>query len=239
MGLGKSSPDTISVANTSARSLIAHAYGVPEWAIEGGPDWMKNTEYDIEAKVLPDDHGVLPQMNLTEIQDRIKGLLAQRFGLICHFETRRIPVYELKVIATGARLKQATPGDSYPNGISGPNGRTGAGLMILKNNMFIGQGIRIGGLVDTLSMLFQRTVVDETGLTGRYDISLRVPLARRDSFIPLAPGSGSAAADADTSESFESLLFTELREQLGLKLSSGKGQGRVLMVDHIDKPSLD
>lgn len=170
MGLGNSTPDTISLANTSVRSLLAHAYGLPEWAIVGGPDWIHNTEYDIQAKILPDDHGVVPQMNRTEIREGIKEILTQRFGLISHFETRKIPVFELSVIGTGARLKQAVPGDTYPNGISGPNGRSGPGLMRLKDNVFIGQGIPISGLVDTLSLLLQRTIVDKTGLTGLYDI---------------------------------------------------------------------
>lgn len=239
MGLGKSTPDSISLANTSARSLIAHAYGLPEWAIEGGPSWMGNTEYDIEAKILPDDHGVIPQMNLTEIQEGMKGILAERFGLISHFETRKIPVYELRVIVTGARLKEATPGDSYANGISGPNGRTGPGLMRIKDHMFIGQAIPISGLVETLSLLLQRTVVDKTGLTGLYDISLPIPLEKRDVPMPPTPASGSLAPDTDTSDSMESSLFTELRTQLGLKLSSAKGEGRVLVVEHIDKPSLN
>lgn len=239
MGLGKSTPDTINLVNTSVRSLIAHAYGLPEWAIEGGPPWIENTEYDIEAKILPDEHGALPHMNRTEIQERIKGLLAQRFGLISHFETRKITVFELKAIGTGARLKPATPGDSYQNGIAGPNGRTGPGLMRIKDNMFIGQGIRIAGLVDTLSVLLQRTVVDKTGLTGLYDISLPIPIEKRDSSMPFTPGTGSTASDADTSDSFESLLFTGLKTQLGLRLSSTKGEGRVLVVDRVDKPSLD
>lgn len=239
MGLGKSTPDTVDLANTSVRSLIAHAYDLPEWAIVGGPDWIANTEYDIEAKILPDEHGVLPHLSRTEIQERIKGLLAQRFDLVSHFETRKIPIYELTVMASGARLKRATPGDQYPNGISGPDGRTGTGLMRIKDGEFIGQGIPINGLVDTLSLLLQRTVVDKTGLTGLYDISLAIPTQARDRSTPPTPDGAQPAPLPDPSDSMELSLFTELKTQLGLKLSSAKGEGRVLVVDHIEKPSLD
>lgn len=178
MGLGKSTPDTILIMNTPLRSLIAHAYSIKQNAIVGGPSWLESEEFDIEAKVLPDANGRLPQLNREEIESRFKTMLRDRFQFASHFEMRKVPAYELSVSSGGSKLKAAIPGNTYADGVKGPDGRTGAGLRIVENHVFTGQGIPVAEFADTLSDLLDRTVIDLTNRTGLYESHSTFPLSR-------------------------------------------------------------
>ena len=175
MGLGKSSKDSVSLINVSPRALIANAYGLKPRLVSGGPDWMDSTEYDIECKVLVTDPSHSPQLTRDQIRLMMQSLLADRFKLSLHTQSRQLPVFALAIAKGGPKLQEAKPGDTYPNGLKGPDGRSGSGMMIVKDQKFTGQAIAISGIVDTLSILLDRTVVDRTGLTGRYDVTLLLP----------------------------------------------------------------
>jgi uncharacterized protein (TIGR03435 family) len=237
MGLGKSTPDGISLINVTAKMLIANAYGIKQDQISGGPGWVGYSEYDLEAKVLPTDATASPQLSRSQIERMMQALLADRFKLAIHTEMKEIPIYELTIAKGGPRLHQATHGDTYPNGLKGPDGRTSAGMMRIVDHKFTGQAIPLSGLVDTLSIVLHRPVVDKTGLTGRYDITL--PLRVEESAEPMPPNPAdgqttSASLPPDTSDPS---LFTVFEEELGLKLTSTKGPGKILVIDHIEKPS--
>jgi uncharacterized protein (TIGR03435 family) len=221
MGLGKSTADSVSLINVTAKSLIRSSYEMKEELILGGPGWIGSDEYDVEAKVLPVEGGPPPQLNRKQISLMMQAMLADRFKLAVHSEMREIPVYELTVAKSGQRLKEAAPGDTYSSGLKGPDGRTGAGMMLIDNNKFIGQAIPLSGLVDTLSLLLHRVVVDKTGLPGKYDVILPLPLRTEDG----------------TEDENGATLLTIVEEQLGLKLTSAKGKGKVLVIDHIERPS--
>jgi uncharacterized protein (TIGR03435 family) len=237
MGLAQSTADGISIINTTAKLLIANAYGVKQDLVSGGPSWVGSSEFDIDAKVLPAEGATPLHLDRRQLKEMTKALLADRFELKVHAETRELPVYQLTLAKGGSKLKEAQPGDTYPNGVKGPDGKSHAGMMMMLNGRFIGQGIALSGLIDTLSLVLHRPVIDKTGLSGKYDITLTLPRDEPNG-TPLPPPVGADASPANvTSESSNPSFFTTIEEQLGLRLESAKGPVEVLVIDHIEKPS--
>jgi uncharacterized protein (TIGR03435 family) len=174
----------------------------------------------------------------TERQRMLQALLAERFKLTVHRESKELPIYALVVAKDGPKLQEAKPGDTYPNGIKGPDGQPGAGMMMMGREGLTAQGIPIANLVRHLSRVLGRKVVDKTGLTGKYDFTLKWTPDQSQSAMLRGPeggqpGTGSAAAP----EASEPSIFTALQEQLGLKLDSQKGPVEILIIDHVEKPS--
>lgn len=148
-------------------------------------------------------------------------LLADRFKLTVHWETRELPVYALVVAKNGPKLHAS----KEPDGASG----TSAG-----NGQFTAGGVTLaemaGALTQELSQELGRVVVDRTGISGRYDVSLKwTP----DNGEALSGGTGGAASPPDSGLS----IFTAIQEQLGLKLESTKGPVQVLVIDRVELPS--
>ena len=185
---------SVIIENVSLRRLISMAYGIPDSRqyLLSGPDWLESEHFDISAKYNPaikDDD--VPPMFLS--------LLTERFKLAAHRETRQISGYALIIGKDGPKLKPAV--SPQP----GPNFRALAGHAE-------GTSVSMPDLADRLSRAsFQldRPVVDFTGLTGRYDLSL--------DWAPTDP------------------IFSALEEQLGLKLEARKMPLEVLIVDHADR----
>jgi uncharacterized protein (TIGR03435 family) len=142
-------------------------------------------------------------------------VLAQRFSLHCHFETKELPVYKLVVARSGAKLTP-TPADAKNKGSVNTHGKR-------HRNLMEANGVAIDALVANLSQFLGRTVIDKTGLTGLFDFTLTY-------------ASDTDAASADDSANGPS-VFTALEEQLGLKLESAKGPVPVFIIDHIEKPT--
>ncbi len=188
--------------NVSLKRCIRYAYKIAEDQIVGGPEWIDQTRYDILAKA---DHPAGEPELLTMLQP----LLADRFQLQLHHETRTVPGYILTVAKGGIK---AAPAD--PNRHSGGNGGRG----------FIDTtGTQISALTIRLSALLGRPVVDMTGDERKFDFHLR--------WTP-----DETLADAASSSDNPSLT-TALREQSGLKLESRKVQASVLVVDRAELPS--
>jgi uncharacterized protein (TIGR03435 family) len=141
----------------------------------------------------------------------LRGLLSERFQLIARQETREDSVYELVVAKGGSKLREGT---ETSGGIRIGLGRlTGASAP-----MFL--------LVNQLSRQLERTVIDKTALTGKYDFTLK--------WEPTAgPGGPDAAPPSD---SLGPSLFTAVQEDLGLKLQSAKGGVNVIVIHRLEKP---
>jgi uncharacterized protein (TIGR03435 family) len=236
----KESPGRFTTMGTTANFLIAFAYGVREFHVSGGPDWTHSERYDIDAKIgdsladklekLPPDEGH------QELRLMLQSLLADRFKLTVHQGTKVLPIYELVIAKNGPRLKEAKPGDTYANGIKGPDGVARAGMISMRPGQFTGQGIPIASLVRFLSQQLQRTILDKTGLTGKYNITLQ--WTPEEGSSAMFPGSGGAPpAAAPPSESSGPSIFTALQEQLGMKLEPQKGPVDIISIDHIERPS--
>jgi uncharacterized protein (TIGR03435 family) len=204
--------------NFTVEGLITLAYNLHPTQVTGGPDWLKTDHYDLD--VLPDHEG-LP--SLEQARGIVRKLLADRFALKFHYDTKDLSVYVLTVAKTGPKLAKSASDPSSPPGMGGPPGR-----MMVRN-----------GSMEEFAMLMQgtldRPVVDQTGLKDRYDFTLRwTPDESQYGGRVPPPNSGdngAAAADAPPP------LFTAIQEQLGLKLDAMKAPAKVMVIESVQKPS--
>ena len=211
--------------NVLLKNLMQYqAYGVPEPRILGGPAWINSQRFDIEAKT---DSSLAEQLRTLDRDQRklqtqrmFQQLLADRFKLAVHWETRDLPVYALVVAKNGPSLdaSKESEGDSSTS--------TGTGL-------FTAKGVTLAevarALTQELSHELGRVVIDKTGVEGRYDVALKWTPDNGEAGM----NSGTEAAGPDSGPS----IFTAIEEQLGLKLESSKGSVQVLVIDHVEMPS--
>ncbi len=115
-------PDGYSATNISLKMLILGAYGLKEDQLSGLPSWAESARYDIDAKVAGPDVAELQKLKNDQRRLLLLPLLADRFKLTAHDDTKILPIYELVIAKNGSKLKEATPGDTYANGVKGPDG---------------------------------------------------------------------------------------------------------------------
>jgi uncharacterized protein (TIGR03435 family) len=193
----------LKVYNVSLRRCIRYAYGMPETQILGGPKWADDLRYDITAKT---DQPLAE----TALLKLLQPLLADRFKLAVHRETRPIAGYVLTAAKGGV-----TATKSKPDGRLGANGGRGRIDTV---------GTPMAELIIRLSDLLQRPVVDRTNDSRRFDFHLR--------WSPDVAPLGTEPTTPDGPS-----IFTALEEQLGLKLVSQRVPADVLVVDHAELPS--
>ncbi len=230
----------LSVTNMPLRDLVQMAYKIQPFQLIGGPAWMDSEAYDINAKPESD-----PGPNQVPLM--LQGLLADRFALKFHRETREMPVYTLIVAnnkgkATTGLTEAKIGGCSVPDPNTPPPPPPPApgkgptlfcGGMFMGLNQLQGQAVPVANLVPLLSRMLGRTVIDKTGLTGKYDIHLQwTPDESQLSQMQLPPDMPKPNFDPNGPS-----IFTALQEQLGLKLESEKGPVEVFVIDHAERPS--
>lgn len=205
-------PGRFSAHCTTLLGTIYNAFPIkPNTPVPGLPNWANSDLFDIDAKINDESDAALQklpreeQWNQTKLM--VQSLLADRFKLRTHYETKQGPIYSLILAKGGFKLKEA-PDSEPPGGYS-----WGSGNIKVTNGP-------IASLVLALSDALGRDVDDKTGLTGNYDIKLT-----------WAPDEQQGTANAGPS------LFTSIQEQIGLKLVSGKGPVRTFVVDHAERPS--
>lgn len=199
------------------RDLITIAYDMQDKQIVGGPDWMHTDKFDLDGK--PDAPGVPSR---TQIEGMLQKLLADRFELKYHKETREMQAYVLLVAKGGPKMtKSDAPADALP-------GLGFRGLGILP-----GTNATMGDLAEVMQMaVLDRPVVDQTGLTGRWNFLLKwTPDETQFAALGVKVPPPSEAADAPPP------LFTAIQDQLGLRLDAGKAQVPVMVLDSVQKPS--
>ena len=153
------------IDGATLRNLIGMAHGVRGFQISGGPKWIDTDRFDIDARsVIWDAANPPDQARMREeyrrITERLRNLLADRFHLTFHAETREQPVYALVVAKGGSKLQEATESER-------PFIRR-MGVGTLK-----GVASSVGMLIGNLSNELERRVIDKTGLTGTYDFELK------------------------------------------------------------------
>jgi bla regulator protein blaR1 len=223
------------------KQLITLAYSVKESQVSGGPSWISSEKYDVEGKepdALAEELLKLPfEQRARQMGAMLQSLLEGRLKLKVSRDTKELPVYALVVAKNGPRL---TPSAIPPSGPSGANPPGGPGVRV-ESGQIPDLTMPIDGLVEVLSRqpeLGGREVVDETGLEGIYTISLRWSPDERPSGMPVGPGgAGPGATAAPRPDTSGPSLFTALQEQLGLKLEPAKRPVRILVIDHIERPS--
>ena len=234
MVMTRFTPDGIEIMNAPLVMLIRQAAGFlnsNDDEVIGAPSWVKTERYDVRAKVNEADVPKLEKLSRMERNEMMMSVLKDRFRFEFHRETRELPVFDLVVAKGGVRLKEAVPGNTYENGLKDNEGKSSPGMMRVGYGQVDCQAIPITGLVEILSQLTGRTVVDKTGLAGKYDVALR--WTPEDSH---AAPTGAENATAERLQESGLSIFTAIQEQLGLKLISAKGPVETLVIDHLEKP---
>ena len=205
--------------NSSLADLMMFAYSVQMKQITGAPEWIDKDRYDIDA--TPDTEGT---PTADQVRIMIRKLMAERFHLKFHHEKREMPAFVLTVGKDGAKLQPTHPNGNL-HGVGMQAAKTGA--------MLFAYNAPISGFTNFLqSLVLDRPVVDETGLTDRYDLNVTftVDESMFNGHPPEFPKPADGVEPAPN-------LFEAIQEQLGLKLSPEKAQVDVLAVEHVEKPS--
>jgi uncharacterized protein (TIGR03435 family) len=158
-------PDGFIMANMPVDTLLTQGLQVDPVQIVGEPGWAKTDKWDVEAKVAPEDVVVLSKMSFDERRAMFVQVLADRFGLKVHHETRELPVYALAVAKGGRKMMESKPDLNAPPKGEPPRMRGDDGRIA-------GQGVSMEFLASVLSRIVGRTVVDKTGLTAQCDFAL-------------------------------------------------------------------
>jgi len=235
--LGSSSqntlPDGYTVTNQPLRGLISLVYGVPLFRMSGTPDWASTERFDIVAK---SNHPITGD----EKRAMLRTLLEDRFRLKTHRETREGRILALAMAradrepganlvqttqdcgaALGARRESPAP---MPRRPGAPPPCTASTSL----NRFRASVIEIRSFAAWLGMAIQETVVDQTGLSGWFDIDLTFSSESASRVPPDALTAASATS-----------IDAPLQDQLGLKLEPTRGPIEVLVIDHVERPTPD
>ena len=222
-------PDGLRGMGVTVRFLLYEGYGgINNEQVIGEPTWSNTDGFDVEAKVAPADVPTLGKMTFEQRRTMFQSILADRFKLVVHHETRELPVYVLTVAKAGPKFKESAPDDPAS---TTPRRR---GMMI-NNGTLTANDAQLSMLVTVLSRSLGRTIIDKTGLSGNYDFNLDWNPDEGGS-APPRPQDGAAASAASAPDSRPS-IFTAVQEQLGLKLESTKAPVDVIVIDHIEKPT--
>jgi len=207
--------------NTNMNDLIAFAYGLHSKQIVGAPDWFGTELFDIDA--VPDTPG---QPSLHQMELMVQKLLPDRFALKAHHEQRELSVYIITVTPAGPKMGKTTAGPNDQQGF----GFRGLGDLIVRNlSMAEFATWMQSGVMD-------RPVVDHTGLTDKYDFTLK--WTPDDSqFQQFRGAMPNIAPPAGDNPNAPPSLYTAVQETLGLKIEAGKAMDDVIVIDHVEKPS--
>ncbi len=211
-------PGEFLTINTSLDDLIVFAYEIHVRQISGAPAWCGSDLYDITAKP---EAGGMP--NSKQLEVMFQKLLADRFKLAFHRDKKELSVYAITMGKTGAKLAKST---AVPSSLPGLSFR-GLGHLVARN-------ANMADFATLLqSVVLDRPVVDQTGLSGRFDFTLKFT-PDEFQFRNLGTQVPRPAADAPDAPPD---LTTALQQQLGLKLVGTKAPVEILVIDHVEGPS--
>jgi uncharacterized protein (TIGR03435 family) len=228
--IGPQGEDRFVAKNATVKALIEFAYTIDsDRQMVGLSDWITSQRYDIDAKVSDAEVEAMlklpPLRRMDPYRLMQQSLLADRFHLRVHFETREFPIYALVVAKGGPKLRESEMDPANPTKTLKPQS-----LRIMGPGSAAGVGVTTGMLAEVLERQPEigsghgRTVADKTNLHGLYDWTLHwTPWQGLPGEPPLASNGPS--------------LFTALPEQLGLKLEPSKAQVDVVVIDHMEQPS--
>lgn len=232
-GPGSEDAEQVTFTNVTLMSVLMRAYDVKNYQVSG-PAWLSSERYDIVAKVPP---GATKE----QFNGMLQNLLAERFHLALHRETKEFQGYEL-VVGKGSKLKASA--DSRPEGpelMEAPKTDANGFPQLDRPGLVMMEGMRgravvtfltaraqpVSALVEQLSKEFRMPILDRTGLAGKFDFTLE--------FAPQPPGS----LTPDLTEEGGANLLTAVQQQLGLKLNPSKIPLPLLIVDRADKVPIE
>lgn len=230
------------VRNNTLRNIVRNAYQLQNFQIvtvAGTPDWFDRDRFDITAT------SPKPDPSIDEFRGMVQALLAERFGLRVHRETREMPIYALVLAKPdgtwGSQLTRSTT-DCAAMAAAARRGappppptaiteRPPCGTRSLPGQMLAG-GVTMADLARNVSNFAGRMTIDKTGLAGAFDFTLE--------YTPdQLPPEGSLPAGMPPPPANGPSLFTAMQEQLGLKLDSQRGPVDVLVIDAAQQPTPD
>lgn len=233
----------LTATNFPLRALITFAYQIQGFQLVGDPSWIRNENFDIVAKMEGDPPPVMPGTGPDPHMLAMRTLLAERFKLAVHRETREMDIYALVVnrpdgtlgpnlrrTTTDCEAMMAARRGGPPPAQPGPDAPFQCGMRGTPGRLTV-NAMPLSLFANNLSGQVQRVVVDRTGLSGGWDFE--ITYAPEQPVNP-PPGVEFPAADPNAPS-----LFTAIQEQLGLKLQSTKGPVEVLVVDRIERPTSD
>jgi uncharacterized protein (TIGR03435 family) len=198
--------------DTSVVDLLKYAYGFSEQEIAGGPEWLKTQKFDIVG-----DPESLTRPSSDSFKKMMQNLLTDRFHLAAHTETRDLSVFEIVPLKSGPKLnKSSRPPDGIP-GVGYAPGRLAVANATLADLATFLQ-----------RFVTDRPVIDRTGITGKYDLTLRWTPDELQAEVNRQGDAGNNSLPG---------LYTAIQEQLGLKLQEEKRPAPVFVVDRTDMPS--
>jgi uncharacterized protein (TIGR03435 family) len=231
----------LTASNMPLRALITFAYQIQGFQLVGDPSWLRTETFDIVAKMEGDPPPVMPGTGPDPHMVAMRTVLAERFKLAVHRETRELDIYALVLArpdgTLGPNLKQTTTDclammdaarrGGAPPPPPGPNAPVVCGMRGTFGKLLV-NAMPMSQFANNLSSQMQRVVVDRTGLTGGWDFELT--FAPEPPAGPLPPGVELPPPDPGAPS-----LVTAIQEQLGLRLQSTKGPVEVLVVDRIEQ----
>ena len=205
---------------TSGSPLFAPA------SVTAVPDWVRESRYDIEAKISEADLADWqnPKLQPAMLRAMLQAMLRDRFKLEVHHDRKDVATYSLLLRKGGPKFKETTPGEPHPAGRTLPGD---GGVMVVEgaNQLIHFYAVSMANFAFLLSDLLKRPVVDKTGLTGKYDLAMTRP-------SDMSPSTSQQGTAPDP----EPTVFSAL-EDLGLKLEGAKGSVETLVIDHLERPS--
>lgn len=232
--------------------MFRNAYGVTRPEIVGAPAWFDDTRLSIDARVDPATSAELQKLSPAQLKttrmQMLQAMLAERFGLKCHVETRELPAYFLTIAKGGPKLQEAKSDHVGKFDLDDINGKRYSDFVNMEftgqQSTLVGQAASMKTLTEFLSQWAlslsgenAKPVVDKTGLTGMYDFEVN--------FSRQADLTAPAGVDTTGAQPQMAMpnggggpnLFKALQDKLGLKMEAGKGPVRVIVIDHVEKPS--
>ena len=207
-------------------ALIRTAYGVQEFQVVGGPGWIETDRFDVEATFVSKSGN---ERSPTDAM--LRSLLAERFKLVVHNETRERPIFAIVFARSdkqlGPELKASTIDCGAAKGSESCGTSVSPGFIRVRGRTMQQFAEALARLTMTGSSL-NRMIVDRTGLQGSYDLTLRYTPDN----IPPVSTPGAPPVDPNGPS-----IFTAVQEQLGLKLESSRGMVDVIVVDSAVRPT--
>jgi len=243
-GPGTSDPGTFTYSNVTLKLLATVAFNLKEFQVDG-PEWIDSVGYDLIAKMPP---GTTKE----QAAQMMQTLLAERFKMEFHRETKPMPVFALVVGKGGSKMKPveapAPPPDSPPDGRASLQARAatpGVRMMMSPDGVRLTGQMTTAQLTDSLTRQLARPVLDQTELTGTFDVDITwMPddLDRGGGRMPPGgpmpgPMAGGPGGEAPRTRGPEGALTLAqaLEEKLGLKLEARKSAAELLIIDRADK----
>jgi uncharacterized protein (TIGR03435 family) len=228
-GFASPSSSSLDLMNQSISNMLAMAYRLSTYQITGLPDWTGRAMFNVQAKSDSVANEKLAKLTEEQVeleqQHMMQALLADRFNLKAHWETREGPVYDLVVAKDGLKLHA---GGSMPPSADELKKFGDRKIPEMYPRMdrqrgaeWIGHDCPIAPLAEILGSLMRTRVIDNTGLTGTYDFDLQYSRAR----------------STDNDPMIWPPIPRAVEDELGLKLQPAKGPVQTLVIDHIERPS--